>query len=77
MKEEQEGSGFCSDPFFTSCSIPKPALKFFFSAYLLVGGIVGKKPILKTVFTASLPYDSAVITHQPGVGNSFQCWFLP
>jgi len=37
-------------------------VKFLFSAYLLVGGIVGEKPILKIVFTAGLPYDPAVVT---------------
>jgi len=46
-------------------------VKFLFSAYLLVGGIVGEKPILKIVFTAGLPYDPAVVTAMVLIAGSF------
>lgn len=40
----------------------KPAVKLFASAGLLVGDIVIKKPVVKTVFIISLAYDSSMIT---------------
>jgi len=46
-------------------------VKFLFFAYLLVGDIVGEKPILKTVFTTGLPYDPVVVTTMVLIAGSF------